>query len=281
MKFINHAILGILGSLAWQVGLAQVLPKSRLEVQIPTMGKNFQLFLLAGQSNMAGRGNVEPEDTIPNNHILLLNKKGQWEIAKEPVHDDGKLSGLGPGLSFAKSLLKQDTSVYIGLIPCAASGSSINTWLPAYDTVRVGRNYERAIRRTKLAAPYGKLIAILWNQGETDCTKEGLKTYQQKMFAVINGFRRDLGEQNLFFIGAKLPLFQKHRPPKDGQEFGQYVDQMNDIIIELKSKVKNYDYVSSDNTTDRGDHLHYNSASARLIGERYANAVTLDIRKIK
>jgi len=31
-----------------------------------------QLFLLAGQSNMAGRGTVEPEDRVPHPRVWLL-----------------------------------------------------------------------------------------------------------------------------------------------------------------------------------------------------------------
>ena len=43
---------------------------------------NFWIFIMAGQSNMAGRGFVEPEDTIPNKRILTINKDNKWIYAK-------------------------------------------------------------------------------------------------------------------------------------------------------------------------------------------------------
>ena len=139
----------------------QVFPKVRQQVEPPADKHKFLLFLQAGQSNMAGRGKVEPEDTLANNHILLLNKQGKWEIAKEPVHDDGTLSGLGPGLAFGKAMLAADTSLYIGLIPCAASGSAINTWLPPTDTASAGKNQNsnsfRAINRRVMESRRNRL----------------------------------------------------------------------------------------------------------------------------
>ena len=42
-------------------------------VQLPEK-KNFHLFLLVGQSNMAGRGAVSAEDRVADPRVLTLNK---------------------------------------------------------------------------------------------------------------------------------------------------------------------------------------------------------------
>lgn len=44
-----------------------------------------KLFLLIGQSNMAGRGKVEPQDQVENPHIFMLTKDLKWVPAKVPV----------------------------------------------------------------------------------------------------------------------------------------------------------------------------------------------------
>lgn len=57
------------------------------------------IFILAGQSNMAGRGGVRhgkwdgnvPPECRPNPSILRLNPQLQWEEAHEPLH-----TGIGP-----------------------------------------------------------------------------------------------------------------------------------------------------------------------------------------
>lgn len=44
-------------------------------VKLPPKEK-FYLVLLAGQSNMAGRGKIQPEDRAPYPRVLMLNKEG-------------------------------------------------------------------------------------------------------------------------------------------------------------------------------------------------------------
>ena len=51
------------------------------------------LVLLAGQSNMAGRGYAEPEDLtiIPN--LLMIRPDGKWQPAIEPITKDRNFVG--------------------------------------------------------------------------------------------------------------------------------------------------------------------------------------------
>jgi len=48
--------------------------------------KKTWVFILAGQSNMAGRGVVEAEDTITHPRIKTIDKNGNIILAKEPLH---------------------------------------------------------------------------------------------------------------------------------------------------------------------------------------------------
>ena len=48
--------------------------------------KKTWVFILAGQSNMAGRGAVEAEDTITHPRINTNDKNGNIILAKEPLH---------------------------------------------------------------------------------------------------------------------------------------------------------------------------------------------------
>src|SRR4249919_142063 len=104
----------------------------RIETMSNSINKeNVWVFMMAGQSNMAGRGIVEPEDTVPNSRILSINKDGKIIIAKEPLHFyEPERTGLDCGLSFAKTLLtKIPGNVSILIIPTAVGGSSIRQWL--------------------------------------------------------------------------------------------------------------------------------------------------------
>ena len=56
-------------------------------IKLPVKEK-FHLFLLVGQSNMAGRGVVDAQDKTPDPRILMLNKAGEWASAVDPLHFD-------------------------------------------------------------------------------------------------------------------------------------------------------------------------------------------------
>ena len=51
--------------------------------------QNLWVFVMAGQSNMAGRGTVAPLDTITDKRIITVSKEGKWIIAKEPIEWPG------------------------------------------------------------------------------------------------------------------------------------------------------------------------------------------------
>ena len=90
-----------------------------------------QLFLLAGQSNMAGRGKVEAQDSVASPRVLKLDSTMHWVPAVDPLHwDKPAIVGVGPGRSFARALAARDPTLTIGLIPAAVGGSPISSWEP-------------------------------------------------------------------------------------------------------------------------------------------------------
>src|SRR5437867_1983191 len=80
---------------------------------------NFYIFILVGQSNMAGRGFVQPQDTISSRLVLALDKNSEWVYAKEPLHYyEPSRTGLDCGLSFGKKLAAlYKKKITIGLVP--------------------------------------------------------------------------------------------------------------------------------------------------------------------
>ena len=98
-------------------------------VKLPPKEK-FLLVLLAGQSNMAGRGFVQDSDKIPSPRVVMLDKEGNWVPAVDPVHYDKKAAGVGPGRTFANLLAATDPEITVGLIPTACGGSPISSWVP-------------------------------------------------------------------------------------------------------------------------------------------------------
>ncbi|MDO7851768.1 sialate O-acetylesterase [Hymenobacter convexus] len=255
---------------------AQALkPRLRQVVTPPAQKQKFQLYLLIGQSNMAGRGAVEAQDTVPNARVLRLNPAGQWEVAKDPIHFDKPVAAVGPGLTFGRLMAAQNLGLTIGLILCAVGGSGIDAWAPgAYFEGTKTHPYDDALARARTALQAGTLAGIIWNQGETDSNPEKSAVYQQKLKALIERLRADLQAPAVPFVAGQLPDFQIKKVGADGQpHFNEAAQRINKAVTELQKQVPNYAYVTAEGTTDIGDQTHYNAASARLLGRRYAEAM--------
>src|SRR5688572_1074767 len=81
---------------------------------------SFHIYLLIGQSNMAGRGALDSLSKQENPQILMLTKEDKWIPATDPLHfDKPVIVGVGPGISFAQSMLTGNKHGKIGIIPCA------------------------------------------------------------------------------------------------------------------------------------------------------------------
>lgn len=252
------AIFSILGIFFLATNtLAQ--PKSALP-------KTLHLYLLAGQSNMAGRGNVEAQDRTPHPRVWMLNQQGEWVPATEPLHfDKPAVVGVGPGLSFGKNMVETDTSVAIGLIPVAVGGSAISSWQPGgFHEQTKSYPYDDALRRLKTALPAGTLRGILWHQGESDSKPELSAVYERKLEELIQRFRREAGSEVPVVVGTLGDFFVKKNSA---------AMSINQILKTLPARVPATACVEATGLTDGGDQTHFDAASARELGQRYAEAM--------
>lgn len=233
---------------------------------LPPDREKFHLFLLVGQSNMAGRGRVTDEDRTPIPRVFMLTKSGEWKPAVAPLHFDKKSAGVGIGREFARRIAKADPDIVIGLIPCAAGGSPISSWEPGgYHGQTKSHPYDDAIRRARIAMNSGVLKGILWHQGESDSKPALSAVYEKKLHELIGRFRKDLKAESVPFIAGQMGQF-KERPWSDDRK---RVDQAHRSLPE---KVKRTAFVSSDGLSHKGDQVHFSAKSYKELGRRYAEA---------
>lgn len=222
---------------------------------------NFHLYLLIGQSNMAGRGVLDEESKKQNPQILMLDSNNHWVVATDPVHfDKPTIVGVGPAISFATEMLGNNKKIKIGLIPCAVGGSPIKVWEPGEVYLKTFHPYDDAIARTKIAMQQGVLKGVLWHQGESDNDSVHAAIYVSKLIVLIELLRTDLNQPGLPFVAGEIGYFNQD-------------NFINPVIDQLPQKVSNTAVVSAKNLTDKGDHLHFNTASAQELGKRYAEAM--------
>lgn len=228
---------------------------------------HYDLYLLIGQSNMAGRGRVEGVDTTPHVCVDMLNKSNDWVPAVEPIHfDKPERIGTGPGLAFGKAIADQDTARRIGLIPSAVGGSVIASWTPGGFHKQTGvYPYDEAVARARAAMKDGKLKAILWHQGEYDSKPAEVLLYRDALVSLAFNLRRDLEAQNVPFLVGGLGDFLEPKRPDSVK--------INAILSDVSNFISNSYFISAEGLIDKGDKLHFNSLSYRILGQRFARAL--------
>lgn len=229
--------------------------------------QNLWVFILAGQSNMAGRGLVEPQDTIPNERILTINKSGDLIVAKEPLHFyESTMAGLDCGLSFARELLNDipdNTSLLV--IPTAVGGSSIMQWLndSTFRGVPLMSNF---VEKLAIGKAHGTVKGILWHQGENDAlTEEGVNLYQGRLKRLIEKFRQKADDPSLPVIMGELASFADNN--KNWQ-------RINTKIRTYHETDQNTAVVETGDLKHNGDKIHFDSEGQRTMGKRFAEAYT-------
>lgn len=226
------------------------------ESSINVEPKNLDIYLLIGQSNMAGRAAIESKelDTLSNVFLYKGIKDELWEKAANPLNKYSSIrkrlsmQKLNPGYTFAREMAKRSKNK-IGLVVNAKGGTSIDLWMPGTEF------YKEIIDRLKSAIQYGTLKGILWHQGETDATN--YQSYMPKLLKLIQSLRSDLNMLDLPFIAAQLSSDKPHRKG------------FNTMILELPKKIKNTAVIKTKRTSTI-DSTHFDAASQRLLGKRYA-----------
>jgi hypothetical protein len=224
------------------------------------------LFLLAGQSNMAGRGDVGDQDRIPHPRVWMLDRSLLWAPAVEPMHFDKPIAAVGPGRAFGVAIAEASPNVAVGLIPTAVGGSPIAAWQPGVLYPETGAYpWDDAVRRTRAAMPQGVLRAILWHQGESDGNDAAAPLYESRLRSLIARFRAEFGDPTLPFIIGQLGRFE-------GKPWTTGYQQVDTAHQRVAADVPNVAFVPSDGLRDKGDQLHFSDAAARELGRRYARA---------
>ena len=218
------------------------------------------IFLLMGQSNMAGRGLLEDVEPIRDERIRVF-QDGGWTVAEEPLHHDRPTAGIGLAMSFARAVLDANPGTNVGLVPRAVGSTPLERWMPGADL------YEGAMAAARTAAEGGAIKAVLWHQGEHDSKSEtDASSYSQRFADMVTTLREQLGAPLLPVILGELGAYLSKRP-----DFPHY-RTVNAELRKIPDALPRSAFVSAEGLTDKGDDLHYDARSLRIFGERYAAA---------
>lgn len=243
----------------------------------------YDVFLLIGQSNMAGRGEIYSEDTGAIDGVWILDGKDRVIPADVPLNRHSTvrkaygMQGMNPAYGFAKRVAAR-TGRKILLVVNARGATAIEQWMKdAPDEYRYAAKagddadkeglaipslYGEAVRRGREGMKYGTLRAVLWHQGEGNSGKTASARYLEKLGKFVNDLRADLG------VGAEVPFIAGEicRDYKNAPYF-------NPEISRIGSKIENAHCVSAEGCGSNADRVHFSREGQILLGERYADKV--------
>ncbi|MCW1921910.1 sialate O-acetylesterase [Luteolibacter arcticus] len=248
--------------------------------ELPADPAAFPVFLLMGQSNMAGFGGMHPSDSwqpgdfSPVPGVLALGGQctiksrrpcgwTRWRPAAHPLHLNQESAGFGLGLPFAIRLVEKQPALTVGLIPCAWGGAGIDQFGPGAPL------YDNAVTRGRKAALRGTLAGVLWHQGETDALDDVLAgAHAGKLAALIARLRSDLASRELPFVIGDLGTFgdEKRDPAAVASR-----NLVRSGLRRVAAETSHAAFVKSDGLAGV-DAVHFSRAAVIEFGRRYADA---------
>jgi sialate O-acetylesterase len=256
------------------------------------------IWVLAGQSNMAGGGRTPDTMTYPK--IMMLNMDDHWMPAQNPLHrvyeasafayekdmydllpasqknwtkfkeqyektrEQSKkepIGSVGPGIYFAQKVFRS-TNHAIGLIPCAIGGSTISQWNPGKKYLGDSSLYGATIN--KINAVGGKIKGIIWYQGESEAMLQDTKTYETKFLDIIDSFRKDLNNPNLPILYVQIGKFNNKDAAMD--KAWENIREIQRDVLKKRSNV----FMVTGIDLPLDDCVHLSTDGQKRLGNRLA-----------
>ncbi|WP_347303488.1 sialate O-acetylesterase [Croceibacterium sp. TMG7-5b_MA50] len=234
------------------------------------------IYILAGQSNMSGRGaldDLSAGERAVDPAIQLFGNDGQERPATEPLDDAAgqldavsadRMAAVGPGLFFARALHRLNDRPIL-LVPCAKGGSSMAEWRPADSRNTL---YGSCLARVREAN--GRLAGVLWYQGETDADKPTAiaADWSRGFRELVARFRSDAANPTVPVVMVQL----SDRPDAEANRtrfanWSLVQEQQGRVDLPCTSSV------SARSLPRNADDLHLSTAGQRRLGDMLASAM--------
>lgn len=247
----------------------------------PATADHFDCYLLAGQSNMDGRGLnsdlTETQQQAVKDAIIFYSNPPlattNWEPLKPGYSRPPKFKDqlpspkFGPEIGFVTEMQQTRPNQKIAIIKATRGGTNLRSdWQPGTptDSQSQGRCYQNLIQTINTATE--KLVsdghtytirAMLWHQGESDANADP-KTHQQRLTNLIARVRSDCSSPELPVILGQVADNGKR-------------DKVRTAIQATAADVDHVGFVAVEGLTTWDEGTHFDAASQLLLGQRFAS----------
>lgn len=224
--------------------------------------KNYDVIVLAGQSNMIGLG--DPQDIqdfdFPINVVYYnISLDTNLNVVE---------NNFGPEVGIAKLLGQKLPDKEFILIKYAVGGSSLNDWSPHQDELdkkdfTYSNLYTHMLNTVEnLTSNYKTTVkAFIWMQGEKDASELSLsQMYLSNFNSLVLSLRKD-------FKNPTLPvLFGEINMPDAGYPGSENVKHAQ---LSANSATRNLFLIHTHDLEKQNDQIHFNSEGLLTLGYRF------------
>jgi hypothetical protein len=256
-----------------------LLPISHVEAKA-------KVFILSGQSNMSGGGEVAEGfqfEAAVGDKVRIWDASDGWGKRGNPgqwvslnqlqaMKTEARINRIGPEFGFAKAMAELYPADEIHLIKVSKGGTPIDWWLPDANRKENGHSVLLANLKNALQRIDGEyeIMGMLWMQGESDSKKqEDAEAYRKKLEQLIALMRKETGKPELLFVIGKLSS-RILESPKFKMPFVKTVQGAQESVAEND---KNARVINTDDLSQRDDFVHFDKEGQMGLGQRFGEAM--------
>ena len=245
-----------------------------------------KVFILSGQSNMSGGGDVvegfQFEPSV-GDKVRIWDACGGWAKRGIPgkwtslnelqaIKTEARMNRIGPEFGFAEAMTELYPADEIYLIKAARGGTAIDRWLP--DAKSKKNDLTGLLENLKLALEQidgnYEILGMLWMQGESDSKKQAdAEAYQIKLEQFIALMRKETNKPELSFVIGRLSS-RVLESPKFSFNHAKIVQNAQEVVAQND---KNAHVINTDDLSQRDDLVHFDQEGQMGLGKRFGEAM--------
>lgn len=202
------------------------------------------------------------------------------------------MAGLRPELSFIPTVQEALGKESVIVIKDAQGGQPIHRWYKKWKPVKgdepdpemVGDLYDRMMKKVDEAVKGKKILTVtfIWMQGESDANRFKSGVYAASMRGLIDQLAADLNRDDLNFVIGRISDYGNNR--RHNSEYWMAVREAQEKVAEADPRGA---WIDTDDLNDgldkRGkeikNKLHYSAEGYKILGQRFAEKAIALIKK--
>jgi len=184
------------------------------------------------------------------------------------------MAGLDPNISFTPAVEKEFGKENVVVIKDAMGGQPIRRWYKKWKPAQGDEPkaqpdlYERLMKKVSDAIEGQEIASVtfVWMQGERDAKEKHGEVYRESLKGVIDQIKGDLKRDDVNFVIGRISDFDM----KDARY--PHWTMVRDEQVKLAESDKRGAWVDTDDLNNKGDKddLHYTKDGYKTLGERFA-----------